>query len=78
MIEPPESEGKEILDDFINIMIKISHEAKDSPDLLKTAPHITPISQTDDALAVKQAILTYDDELQNKDILNYSEENINF
>ncbi|MDI9597506.1 MAG: aminomethyl-transferring glycine dehydrogenase subunit GcvPB, partial [Atribacterota bacterium] len=46
MIEPPESEGKEILDDFINIMIKISHEAKDSPDLLKTAPHITPISQT--------------------------------
>jgi len=78
MIEPPESEGKEILDDFINIMIKISHEAKDSPDLLKTAPHITPISQTDDALAVKQAILTYDDELQNKDKLNYSEENINF
>jgi len=78
MIEPPESEGKEILDDFINIMIKISHEAKDNPDLLKTAPHITPISQTDDALAVKQAILTYDDELQNKDKLNYSEENINF
>jgi len=78
MIEPPESEGKEILDDFISVMLKISEEAKENPDILKSAPHHTPISQTNDALAVKRPILTYDDELKLKDELNYQEEDINF
>jgi len=78
MIEPPESEGKEILDSFINVMIKISQEAKENPEILNSAPHVTPVSQTDDVLAVKQAILTYDDEIKNNDKLNYSDENINF
>ena len=78
MIEPPESEGKEILDNFIEVMIKISQEAKDNPDLLKSAPHNTPISQTDDAMAVKRPILTYDDELKLKDELNYQEKDIDY
>ncbi len=78
MIEPPESEGKEVLDDFIDIMIKISKEAKENPDILKSAPHYTPISQTDDALAVKRPILTYDDELKLKDELNYQKKDIHF
>ncbi len=78
MIEPPESEGKETLDNFIEVMIKVSQEAKEKPELLKSAPHATPISQTDDALAIKLAILTYDDELKLKEKLNYTEENINF
>jgi len=78
MIEPPESEGKEILDNFISVMLKISEEAKENPDILKSAPHHTPISQTDDALAVKRPILTYDDELKLKDELNYQEKDINF
>ncbi len=67
MIEPPESEGKEILDDFIKVMIAISKEAKENPDLLKSAPQRTPIGRTDDVLAVKRPILTYDDELKFKD-----------
>ena len=78
MIEPPESEGKEILDDFIRIMINISKEAKENPDILKSAPHNTPISQTDDALAVKRPILTFDDELKLKNELNYREEDIDY
>lgn len=78
MIEPPESESKEVLDHFIGVMIKISEEAKASPDLLKSAPHHTPISQTDDAMAVKRPILTYDDELQLKDELNYQEKDIDY
>jgi len=56
----------------------ISDEAKTSPELLTTAPHNTPIRRTDDALAVKRAILTYDDELKLKDELNYQEKDINF
>ncbi|GAB4113789.1 MAG: aminomethyl-transferring glycine dehydrogenase subunit GcvPB [Candidatus Caldatribacteriota bacterium] len=63
MVEPPESESKEMLDEFIETMIKISEEAKTNPELLTTAPHKTPIKRLDDALAVKLAILTYDDEL---------------
>ncbi len=78
MIEPPESEGKEILDDFIDIMMKISEEAKNNPDILKSAPHHTPVSQTNDALAVKRAILTYDDEQRLKNELNYQEKDIDF
>ncbi|HOR41962.1 MAG TPA: aminomethyl-transferring glycine dehydrogenase subunit GcvPB [Atribacterota bacterium] len=78
MIEPPESEGKEVLDDFIKIMIKISKEAKESPELLTSAPQRTPISRTDDVLAVKRPILTYDDELELKDELNYQEKDINY
>ena len=78
MVEPPESESKEMLDKFIEIMIKISDEAKTNPELLITAPHITPIRRTNDALAVKRAILTYDDELKVKDELNYQEKDIDF
>ncbi len=78
MIEPPESEGKEILDNFIAVMIKISKEAAENPDILKSAPHKTPISQSDDVLAVKRPILTYDDELELKDELNYQEKDIDF
>jgi glycine dehydrogenase subunit 2 len=78
MIEPPESEGKEVLDDFINTMIAISKEAKENPELLTSAPRRTPITRTDDAMAVRRPILTYDDELRLKDELNYQEKDINF
>jgi len=59
-------------------MIKISDEATTNPELLTTAPHNTPIRRTNDALAIKRAILTYDDELKLKDKLNYKDENIEF
>jgi len=48
-------------------MIKISDEAKTNPEVLLSAPHVTPIGKTDDVLAVKKPILTYDDELNSKD-----------
>jgi glycine dehydrogenase subunit 2 len=67
MIEPPESESRETLDDFIAVMIKISDEAKNNPELLLDAPHITPIRRTDDVLAARRPILHYDDELGLKD-----------
>ncbi len=78
MIEPPESEGKEVLDDFIKIMINIAQEAKEKPEILTSAPHRTPISRADDVLAVKRPILTYDDELKLKDELGYQEKDIKF
>ena len=59
MIEPTESESKETIDDFISVMRTIAQEAKENPELVKTAPHNTPIGRVDDVLAAKQPVLTY-------------------
>ena len=77
MVEPPESESKEVLDEFINAMIKISNEAKANPELLKDAPHNTPIRRTDDVLAARRPILNYDDELRLRHELRYGDGDIN-
>ena len=57
MIEPTECESKETIDDFIKVMRIIAHEAIESPELVKSAPHDTPIGRVDDVLAAKQCIL---------------------
>ena len=59
MIEPTESESKETIDGFISVMRTIAKEAIEQPELLKSAPHYTPIGRVDDVLAAKNAILTY-------------------
>lgn len=55
MIEPTETESKETLDHFIEVMKKIAKEAKEAKDMLKTSPHETPIGRPDDVKAVKVA-----------------------
>lgn len=45
MIEPTETESKQTLDAFIEIMVKIAEEAHSQPELLKSAPHITPVGR---------------------------------
>ncbi|MBI5670097.1 MAG: aminomethyl-transferring glycine dehydrogenase subunit GcvPB [Chloroflexi bacterium] len=57
MIEPTETEDKQTLDEFIDAMKKIAAEAHDNPDLLKTAPHTTPVSRLDEVRAAKQLVL---------------------
>ena len=59
MIEPTESESKETIDSFIEVMRTIAREAKEQPELVKTALHTTPIGRVDDVLAAKQPVLTY-------------------
>ena len=59
MIEPTETESKETLDKFIEVMKTIAHEAHDKPELLTNAPHRTPIRRVDDVKAVKDGIFTY-------------------
>ena len=59
MIEPTENESKETIDAFIDVMRKIAEEARTTPDLVKTAPHNTPIGRVDDVLAAKQPVTTY-------------------
>jgi glycine dehydrogenase subunit 2 len=59
MIEPTENESKETLDGFITVMRKIAEEAKADPELVKSAPHDTPIGRVDDVLAAKHPVTTY-------------------
>ena len=59
MIEPTENESKETLDGFITVMRQIAEEAKQNPELVKTAPHDTPIGRVDDVLAAKHPVTTF-------------------
>ncbi len=59
MIEPTENESKDTIDGFIDVMRRIAGEAKSDPDLVKTAPHNTPIGRVDDVLAAKHPIVTW-------------------
>lgn len=55
MIEPTETESKESLDEFISIMRKIASE---DPELLKSAPHCTPVRRFDETTAARNPILS--------------------
>ena len=61
MIEPTETESKSTLDAFIEVMHKIADEAKSHPEVVKTAPHNTPIRRLDDVKAVREPKLTFKD-----------------
>ena len=61
MIEPTETESKETLDGFIEIMRHIAAEAISDPDSMKTAPHTTPVRRLDETTAARQPILIYRD-----------------
>ncbi len=62
MVEPTETESLETIDAFIDTMIKIAGEAKENPDLLKTAPHNTPVRRIDEVRAARQLIVKWEDE----------------
>ena len=59
MVEPTENESKQTLDDFIRIMRVIAQEAKDDPEMVKTAPHNTPVRRLDDTQAALHPIVTW-------------------
>ena len=64
MIEPTETESKETLDEFIDVMHKIAAEAAQDPDILHTAPHNAPISRPDETAAARNPILKFQDEVK--------------
>lgn len=53
MIEPTETESKEILDAFCNAMLHIADEAETQQELLQSAPHSTPVGRLNEAYAAK-------------------------
>lgn len=53
LIEPTETESKQEIDAFAEVMAKILTEAKTNPDLLKNAPYTMPVKRLDDVKAAK-------------------------
>jgi glycine dehydrogenase subunit 2 len=59
LIEPTETESLEQLDVFVDTMRKIAEEAESNPELLKNAPHDTPVRRVDEATAARSPILRW-------------------
>ncbi len=60
MIEPTETESRRDLDLFIEAMKAIDREARENPDLLKQAPHLTYVRRLDEVQAARNPILKWE------------------
>jgi len=59
MIEPTETESVQTLDAFAEAMIRIAEEARTQPDVVRAAPHHTPVGRLDEVRAVRQPDLRW-------------------
>lgn len=59
LIEPTETESREELDRFVDVMKTILEEAKTNPDVLKQAPHSMPVKRLDDVKAARELDVAY-------------------
>jgi len=59
MIEPTETESKETLDNFIEVMKEINREIDEDPELVLERPVKTPVSRVDETLAARQPNLRF-------------------
>ena len=57
MIEPTETENKDTLDAFADVMIKIAEEAQTQPELLHNAPSTTRFGRMDEVKAARELVL---------------------
>lgn len=59
MIEPTESESREDLDRFVEVMINIKKECYETPLLVKGAPHNTAVKRLDEVKAARNPVLNW-------------------
>ncbi|MBU8870261.1 MAG: aminomethyl-transferring glycine dehydrogenase subunit GcvPB [Gemmatimonadales bacterium] len=59
MIEPTETESRESLDSFVAVMEALHEEAKANPELMTSAPHVTPVGRMDEAQAARNPDLRW-------------------
>jgi glycine dehydrogenase subunit 2 len=59
MIEPTETESKETLDAFVDAMRQIACDIEDNPEIVRSAPHTTPVRKLDEATAARQPCLCW-------------------
>jgi glycine dehydrogenase subunit 2 len=59
LIEPTETESLETLDAFADALLAIAREARDDPDLVRSAPTTAPVRRLDEATAARQPELRW-------------------
>jgi glycine dehydrogenase subunit 2 len=59
MIEPTETEGKPGLDAFIHAMREIARECAEDPEIVRGAPHTTPVRRVDEVGAARNLVLRW-------------------
>lgn len=59
MIEPTETEDKQRLDEFVEVMLKIAKEIEQSPEKALNSPQNAPVKKIDETLAARQTDLRY-------------------
>ena len=59
MVEPTETESKDTLDHFVAALRAILEEAATTPDLVREAPHSTPLGRLDEVTAARRPILVW-------------------
>lgn len=59
MIEPTDPESKETLDEFIQALRQIAEEVNHNPEIVKEAPHHTPVARLDETRAARTPVLRW-------------------
>ena len=57
LVEPTETETKETLDRFVAVLVEILREAREDPEVARTAPHTTPVRRLDEAGAARRPVV---------------------
>ncbi|MDW5598041.1 aminomethyl-transferring glycine dehydrogenase subunit GcvPB [Conexibacter stalactiti] len=57
LLEPTETETKETLDHFADVIAEILAEAKGDPEIARNAPYTTPVRRLDEAGAAKRPVI---------------------
>jgi glycine dehydrogenase subunit 2 len=57
LIEPTETETKETLDRFVEVIAEILREAREDPTIAQNAPYTTPVRRLDEAAAARRPVV---------------------
>jgi len=59
MVEPTETEAKETLDNFIEVMEQIDREIRENPEQVLQSPLTAPVSKVDEVAAARKPVLKF-------------------
>jgi glycine dehydrogenase subunit 2 len=59
MVEPTETEDLRTLDAFLAVMEQIDRELQENPEVVREAPHTTPVRRPDETKAARQPVLRW-------------------
>ena len=61
MVEPTETEPREMLDDMVNALRALYAKAHEDPEALHTAPHHASIRRPDEVKAARSPVLRWNE-----------------